>query len=432
MDAMNAIIESGSGRDLYYSSKEGNLVETIPVLYTTRYTNNINNPGVGQYSFTLPPMGGYASVILMLKYSASAINGQLGAQALERGWGYKAVKQASWRVSGSQQYFLSGQQLLARAVAGVRTQSQADAILSLGGQECKVAADFDTDQYAYIVLPFWQPASIDSLPLPLPSELLSQQIVLTVELNDPSAFWSAPAPGIAPNPPIFAPVALPSGFSAAYFQVSQRNMVDKSMAIPGEKLNNEGYIMPLSSFEQQELRAQLGAQSTEQEVAISGFRSGQCTKLRVWLTENPPTGPSPSAVDAANADANALYWVAPLGVTAIYGGLTYAQYQDGTSAIWNLIENTKPAAVNQSVLDCSSGVWTSVPKISSYVELPFGGIIHSDYEASLTTQSIRITNGTVNLRVLTPNPLKTYTLHVSPCYVACVAFQRGTADIIVN
>lgn len=431
MDAMNAIIESGSGRDLYYSSKEGNLVETIPVLYTTRYTNNINNPGVGQYSFTLPPMGGYANVILMLKYDKTLINGQLGARALERGWGYKALKQASWRVSGSQQYFMSGQQILARNVASVRTQSQADALLSLGGQECKVATDFDTDQYAYLVLPFWTPPSVDSLPLPLPSELLSQQIVLTVELNEPSAFWSAPAPAVAPNPPI-VDVPLPNNFSAAYFQVSQRNMVDKSMAIPGEKLNNEGYIMPLSSFEQQELRAQLAAQSGEQEVAISGFRSGQCTKLRVWLTENVTSGALATPVQAANSDANALYWVAPLGVTAIYGGLTYAQYQDGTSALWNLLEGTKPAAVNQSVLDCSSGAWVSVPKISQYVELPFGGIIHSDYEASLTTQSIRITNGTVNLRVLTPDPLKTYTLHVSPCYVACIAFQRGTADIIVN
>jgi hypothetical protein len=103
MDAMNAIIESGSGRDLYYAQKDNNLVQTIPVLYTTRYTQNLNNPGEGQYSFTLPPMGGYGSVILALKYTSAALANMTGDRALERGWGYRALKQASWRVSGSQQ-----------------------------------------------------------------------------------------------------------------------------------------------------------------------------------------------------------------------------------------------------------------------------------------------------------------------------------------
>ncbi len=417
---MNAIIESGSGRDLYYAQRDNNLVQTIPVLYTSRYTQNLNNPGEGQYSFTLPPMGGYASVILVLKYSAAALAGMTGDRALERGFGYKAVKQVSWRVSGSQQYFMSGQQILARNLAMVRTQSQADALLSLGGQECKVAADFANDQYAYIHLPFWCPPAVDSLPLPLPSELLSQQIVLTVELDNNNNIFTPAVAGWAG-----APSVLPNGFTSAFFQVSQRNMVDKSQAIPGEKLNEDGYILPLASFEQQELKASLAAQSGEQEVAISGFRSGQCTKLRVWLTER-------NAQTGQDDPVNSLMWYAPLSVTAIYGGLTYAQYSDGTSAMWNLIEGTKPAAVNQSVLSAVAGAWASTPKVSQYAELPFGQPISSDMEASITTNSIRITNGTVNLRVATPDPTKAYTLHVSPVYNACIAFQRGTADIIVN
>jgi hypothetical protein len=420
MDAMNAIMESGSGRDLYYAQKDNNLVQSIPVLYTTRYTQNIASPGAGQYSFTLPPMGGYGSVILVMKYAASALAGCTGDKALERGWGYRALKQASWRVSGSQQYFMSSQQILARNLALVRTQSQADALLSLGGQECKTAADFATDQYAYVHLPFWCPPAVDSLPLPLPSELLSQQIVLTVDLDSSDNIFTPAVAGWAG-----AASVLPGQLSAAYFQVSQRNMVDKSQAIPGEKLNDDGYILPLGSFEQQELKASLTASAFEQEVAISGFRSGQCTKVRVWLTER-------DAVTGQEDAVNSLMWYAPLNVSAIYGGLTYAQYNDGTAQMWNLIEGTKPAAVNQSVLAAAAGVWASTPKVSQYVDLPFGQPVGSDMEASITTQSIRITNGTLNLRVLTPNPAKAYTLHVSPSYVACIAFQRGTADIIVN
>jgi hypothetical protein len=316
--------------------------------------------------------------------------------------------------------FMSGQQILARNLAMVRTQSQADALLSLGGQECKVLADFANDQYAYIHLPFWSPPSVDSLPLPLPSELLSQQITLTVELDNNNNIFTPPVTGWLGTASV-----LPNGFQSAFFQVSQRNMVDKSQAIPGEKLNEEGYILPLASFEQQVLKAPLGAQAGEQEVAFSGFRSGQCTKLRVWLVER-------NALTGQDDNINSLMWYAPHSISVIYGGLTYGQYSDFTSQMWNLIEGTKPAAVNQSVLSAVNGAWASTPKVSQYTELPFGQPISSDMEASITTQSIRITNGTVNLRVTTPDPTKAYSIFCSPVYNACIAFQRGTADVIVN
>jgi len=48
--------------------------------------------------FTIPPGNGLKHVVIVLKYEAAAINGQLGAQALARGWGYRALSLVSFRV----------------------------------------------------------------------------------------------------------------------------------------------------------------------------------------------------------------------------------------------------------------------------------------------------------------------------------------------
>jgi hypothetical protein len=66
-------------------------------------------------------------ILITLGYNASTITGQSGENALELGWGYNAIQQVSFRIGGSSQYFLTGQQLLAMNLRMVRTQTQAQA-----------------------------------------------------------------------------------------------------------------------------------------------------------------------------------------------------------------------------------------------------------------------------------------------------------------
>jgi len=112
-------------------------------------------------------------ILIVLGYNASTITSQSGENALELGWGYNAIQQISFRIGGSSQYFMTGAQLLAKNLRTVRTQSQAQALLSLGGSECKVAADFDVNQYAYIPVPVWCLPGADGLNVPLPADTLA-------------------------------------------------------------------------------------------------------------------------------------------------------------------------------------------------------------------------------------------------------------------
>jgi hypothetical protein len=409
-----ALVRVGKTEDLYYADEDNTKVESIPVQYNTRFVQDLANKGGGTSVLTIPPNSGVKNVIVVLGYDAASISGQLGAQALPRGWGYRAIQQVSFRIGGSSQYFLSGQQLLNRALMMCRTGTQRDAILSLGGNECKVATDFDVDQYAYIPIPVWCAPSNDGLNIPLPTDLLSQQVQITVTLNPSASIFT----GLATGGGAPAPVALPAAFDTAYFQVEQLIMTDRSMSLANKvDMDTHMYVMPLPSFSQQELTFSPVATTAVQQLTLTGFRAGEVRKVVCWLTLNSEDG------------FNSLVWYAPKQATLLYAGEIYADYRDGSSQLWNLIDGTAPAAVNTSDLATGAGSWTSTPALSQWVELPFANPTGDDYSADVYTHGKEILNGVANLQIALPTA-SAYTLHVQYIYNASVGFSRGSADII--
>ena len=197
-------------------------------------------------------------------------NGPSLCESIERQT-YSAIQQISFRVGGSSQYFMTGQQLLAKALRQVRTQTQAQAILQLGGSAVYSSAggDFSGNQYAYVVVPIWCTPGADGLNVPLCADTLAQQIQITCELKPASAFWinngtASPAP--------------PQSFDVAQFQVEQLCMVDRGMAIANHvDLNTHELLMPVG-FDQQELQVSIPINSNNPQVpfqtSLTGFRSG--------------------------------------------------------------------------------------------------------------------------------------------------------------
>jgi len=422
MASSQALLRIGEMHDLYYTDEKNALKQSIPVEYDTRYRQDFSNRSTGVSVLVIPPNQGVRHCLIVLGYNAASISGQDGNRALERGWGYKAINQISFRVGGSSQYFQSGQQLLARNMRLTRTQSQRDALLSLGGQECKVAGDFQTVQYAYIPVSIWAAPGEDELGVPLPTDLLSQQVQITCQLNDPTAFWSAPItpPGVAP----------PTAFDVAYFQIEQLSMKDRGMSLANKvDMNTHMYSMPLPTFDQQEVLIPLaGTPGVVQSATLTGFRAGEVKKIQLWLTPNFATG-------GAAASVNALKWYAPVEVQALYAGQVFASYQNGSSKIWNLLDGTAPAAVNQSQLAVSGVAWTSQPVLSEWCELPFAQPSGADYAADVLTHGKEITNGIVNLNISVPSAAgqtggpTDWTLHVVYVYNCTLSFSRGSAEL---
>ena len=248
-------------------------------------------------------------------------------------------------------------------------------------------------------------------------ERLSQQVQITCQLLPPSAYWLVNTTGAAPT--------LPTGFSTAYFQVEQLQMKDRGMALANRiNMNDHMYSMPLPTFDQQEVvfSAQAPGAGVTVPFTLTGFRAGEVKKIQVWLS---PTG----SVSNSSQPPNQLLWVAPAAAEILYAGLKYSTYLDGSAAMWNLLDGTSPAAVDQSVLNPSSTGWTSSSALSQWVDLPFCQPTGSDYEADVLVHGKEITNGIVNLNVTFPDN-GTYDVHVVYVYNCVAGFSKGSCELI--
>ena len=158
-------------------------------------------------------------------------------------------------------------------------------------------------------------------------------------------------------------------------------------------------------------------------LTLTGFRAGEVKKLQIWLE------PVVTLANCASTAAQSLRWVLPAGVEILYAGLKYSTYLNGSSAIWNLIDGTSPAAVDQSLLTTSSTAWASSSSLSQYVELPFAQPTGADYEAEVLVHGKEITNGIVNLNLYMPDT-NTYNVHIVYVMNATVGFSKGSAELI--
>jgi hypothetical protein len=180
-------------------------------------------------------------------------------------------------------------------------------------------------------------------------------------------------------------------------------------------------------FDQQELQVSVpaGSATTPAQLTLTGFRTGQVKGIQCWLTKNPS-----SALDLSGS-ANVLNWYAPAAVTVLYAGTIYAQYNNGSSVIWNLLDGTKPPTVDQSRISVlakgSNPAFSSAPVTSQYAILPFANPTGNDYEAEVLSHGKQILNGLVNLIVQAPTD-DAYTLHVAYIYNSTLVFSKSSAE----
>jgi len=275
----------------------------------------------------------------------------------------------------------------------VRTKNQADSILSLGGDALSTAADFAATApgtpggggaYAYFPLSVWCPPSEDQLSVPLPGDALGQQVQITVTLNPAANFWSEPIVVTGE-----ADVLPPNNFDTASFTVEQLVQLDRSMAMANRvDLSTHSYGMPIS-FDQTEVQialpSQAGPAPTSQPVVLTGFRAGACNKLQIYATL--------ATDDALNRNLNQFY--IPKEVTVLYGGVIYSSYLANSGPMWQLLDGTKPAAVDSvTVAQPVGGAgFVETGSLSQYLCLPFGQPIHSDQAQDLLVHGKEITNG---------------------------------------
>jgi hypothetical protein len=264
---------------------------------------------------------------------------------------------------------------------------------------------------------------------PLPSDLLTQQIQIVVELypiNTVIALGTA-----------FGNSGLPTSLAVGQFQVQQVLLENQGDALARRvDMTSHALSYPVN-FRQQEVVIGLGSitpsASVVQNVTLTGFRSGEVKEIHCWLTS---AGDTTGVVGSVTASVpylpNPFEWYALENVEMTYAGEVYARGDYNSTQLWNLVNGKIPAQVNDVSIDSGTAPGITVARANSWSVLPFGQSYESNTAHSMYVAGKPITNGIVNLKFTVPTSATAgvFTLHVSYIYNAVLTFSQGTVDYV--
>ena len=407
------MVRPGEVMDVYYYDADTSKKQAFATTQNTKFVQQFANLTGGSSVFTIPPNNGIQDIVLLFSTKPSTAGVDSSGLALPRGWGYALIKQVSFRYGGSSQYFLTGDQILNNALRKQISRSSVDDILTLGGneqtnQEC---ASSD-DAYVVLTLPHNIPSAVNKSN-PLPSDLLTQQIQITVELNPVSSIYSVNGTGVAPTQ-----------LNSAEFQVQQVMLNNQSDALARRvDMAENAYAFPCE-FVQQVNRIPLANQATPQPVVLTGVRSGEVKSIVMWLSRTSDVGSGSTRV------VNPFAWYPMSDIQMTYAGDVYARYDGQSSQLWNLINGNKTPIADTVYLSYGGGAYTETPSTSGWVELPFAQTFEGEGQHNTLIHGKPITNGIINLLLTTPSAQADWVLNVSYIYNSTLLFSQGTADYV--
>ena len=409
------MVRPGSIMDIYYYDADTNKKQAFATTQNTKYVQQFANLTGGSSVFTIPPNNGIQDIVLnMVTAPKSGVDAS--GLALPRGWGYAMIKQVSFRYGGSSQYFLTGDQILQNALRKQTNRLSADDILTLGGNST-VDQEHNVAQTANVVLtlPHNIPSAVNKAN-PLPTDLLTQQCQVTVELNPVPSVYSVSRSTANP----------PAGLASASFILQQVTLNNQSDALARRvDMAENAYAFPVE-FTQQIQRIPLQSSSSPQSVVLTGFRSGEVKTIQCWLTRSTDQATSGSAPRINNP----FQWYPPIDVEMTYAGDLYARYDASSWQLFNLINGNKTPLVDNIYLTQNAGVWSEGASVSYWVELPFAQTLEGEGSLNTLVHGKPITNGIVNLLVTTPTAQTDWILNVSYIYNATLLFSSGTCDYV--
>ena len=422
--SVQEMVRPSEAVDLYYYDAETSKKQAFATTQNTKYVQQFANLTGGSSVFTIPPQNGIQDIVVNATFDAIQAGGVEGL-ALPAGWLWGLVRQVSFRYGGSSQYFISGQQLLQNAMRCQTSRSSCDDLLNLGGNFATGAALADV-QNASIVLRL--PHNVCSgvgKSHPLPTDCLTQQVQITVELYNPGDIWSNATGNPLP--------AKCKELKSAQFQVQQVMFNNQGDALARRvDLATKAYAFPCE-FVQQESQINLLNGLAPQNVVLTGFRSGEVKSIEIWLTDNDETvtqGPSMGSSTGYNPNT----WYPPASVEMLYAGDIYARYNNGVGQLFNLINGNKSPAFDtvEATTNLATAVVNAAPQLSQWLSLPFAQTLVDEDAHYILVHGKPITNGIINLNnlVIPYQSTSGWTMHVSYVYNATLLFSQGTCDYV--
>ena len=365
-ESVQASIRPGEMVDTYYYGETNLEKQAYPAIVNNRFVQNFTQLGAGSSQFIISPQGGVSDIVAQFVTPPVAGAVTYVNCALNQGWGYALISRLSVRYGSSAQYFFSGPQMFLQNLYDAENRSKCNDLADLGGNAVAGASCANQSAYVYIKLPH-NSIRAAGKPLPFPSDLLVQPIVLTIEtyaLNQVLINQSGTANLNITNGP--------STLAAAQLQVKQEMLTDSSDLLARRvDMNANAYTFPLMYFPQQEVQIPVTSDSANslQSVNLTGFRAGEVKSILLWLTRQ--TSGTQDNTPGSGAF-NPLYWQQINNVTLTYNGEVFTRYDVGSAGLWNLTMGEKASAWDARVQTAGSVAVTT--PVSYWTECPFAQV----------------------------------------------------------
>jgi len=415
-ESVQASIRPGAMADTYYYGESNTTKQAYPAVVNTRFVQQFTNLGAGSSQFVISPNGGISDIVMQFVTPVASGSAVYTLLALNQGWGYALINRLSVRYGSSAQYFWTGAQMYLENLLDCENGPKQDNVASLGGSALAGNAAGGAVAYVYLKLPH-NSIRANGKPLPFPTDLLVQPVVITIELFSLAAIMTNQGGTLATAPQTLA---------SAQMQVKQEMLTDSSDQLARRvEMNSHAYTFPLAYFAQQATQVQVtsSASSLTQSVNLTGFRAGEVKSVVLWLT---PT--ANGASQPGSGGYSPLFWNLINNVTLTYNGEIFSRFDAGASQLWNLCENEKISAVNTSLQTIGAVGNTLGP--SYWIECPFAQVSKEWDRETKLVHGKPILNAVVNLQFDVPALSTSYVLHAMYLYNASLLCSRGSAEYI--
>jgi len=418
-ESVQASIRPGEMVDMMYPGETNILKEAYPAVVNTRFVQAFTNTGAGSSQFIISPGAGVSDMVIQMTTNT----GTYTNTALTDGWCYSLINRVSVRYGSSAQYFFTGPQVFLQNVLDAENNGKVDQLLKLGGTAgAQGVGGFNVagqTGFVYLKLPH-NSCRASGKPLPFPSDLLVQPIVITVELFALNSILINTAAG---NPAAGAPAALAS----AQLQVKQEVLSDTSDQLARRlDMNSHALTFPLPYFCQQETQVAV-AGTGQQTVNLTGFRAGEVKQIVLWFT--PTTlGGAANAQTPGSGNYQPLNWSQITDIQLFYNGEVFNRFDNVSWQLWNVVEDQKTSQVGNYTNFTAVGVSTaSAPISTSYVKCDFAQVSVPSQRQSVLVHGKPVLNSVVSLQFSTTVP---GILHAMYMYNASLLLSRGSSEYI--
>lgn len=423
-DAVQSAILPGEVKDTYYPGLTNIHKQAYPVIKNNKFRLAFTNLGQGSNQFVVSPDQGISDMVVRLTLPTEGNYGAVYANVFSQiGWGYSLIDEVRVRYGGSTEYVWSGSQMLALNLRDAENDTKKQALLGLGGAQATGAALSGASAYCYINLPHCSPRA-EGKPLPFPSDLLTQPIIVTIRLKALSQVL-ANVTGQT--------TGIPTQLDTAEMQVNAERMTDSAdLLARRQDMNTHALSYPLKYFAQSEF-TNLFPPGVQNQAGVNvnlvGFRAGQVREIMLWLEPVLP---------AAAGAAGQWFWQPIENFTLTYNGEIFFTSTATVSDLWNLVEDKKAANLQITDINPATGApAASGAQIAPWLLVKFSQVdIPYDREYDLLAGK-PILNAVVQcqfdlpaLPTIAGQAATQWRLHAQYLYNSSLLMSRGSCDYV--